>query len=84
MKLTVNGADVEVNRQRDAIGRRRRATVDAQAEWWPVVMADVAAAVARQSAALSQDVYDVILREVPQLHDDTPVLACWPRAWTAT
>ena len=78
MKLTVNGADVEVDDRRDAIGRRRRvtqATVDAQAEWWPVIMADVAAAVARQSAALSQDVYDVILREVPQLHDDKPVLA---------
>jgi hypothetical protein len=75
VKLTVNGADVEVDGRRDAIGLRRRATVDAQAEWWPVIMADVAAAVARQSAALSQDVYDVILREVPQLHDDTPVLA---------
>jgi hypothetical protein len=75
VKLTVNGADVEVDGRRDAISRRRRATVDAQAEWWPVIMADVAAAVARQSAALSQDVYDVILREVPQLHDDTPVLA---------
>ena len=51
------------------------ATVDAQAEWWPVIMADVAAAVARRSAAVSADVYDVILREVPQLHDDTPLLA---------
>jgi len=51
------------------------ATVDARAEWWPVIMADVAAAVARRSAAVSADVYDVILREVPQLHDDTPLLA---------
>jgi hypothetical protein len=75
VKLTVNGADVEVDGRPDAIGRRRRATVDAQAEWWPVIMADIAAAVACQSAAVSQDVYDVILREVPQLHDDTPVLA---------
>jgi hypothetical protein len=38
-------------------------------------MADVAAAVARRSAAVSGDVYEVILREVPQLRDDTPVLA---------
>ncbi len=78
MKPTVNGADVEVDDRRDAIGRRRRmtqATVDAQAEWWPVIMADVAAAVARRSAAVSGDVYEVILREVPQLDDDTPALA---------
>ena len=76
--LTVNGADVEVGDRFGATGRRRRltqATLDAQAEWWPVIMADVAEAVARQSAAVSQDVYDVILREVPQLRDDTPVLA---------
>jgi hypothetical protein len=76
--LTVNGAEVSGDDRRDAIGRRRRvaqATVDAQAEWWPVIMADVAAAVARRSAAVSQDVYDVILREVPELHDDKPVLA---------
>jgi hypothetical protein len=75
--LTVNGADVEVRDQFGATSRRRRATratLDAQAEWWPVIMADVAEAVARQSAALSQDVYQVILREVPQLRDDKPVL----------
>jgi PucR C-terminal helix-turn-helix domain/GGDEF-like domain len=75
VKLTVNGADAEVDGRRDAIRRRRRATFDAQAEWWPAIMADVAAAVAGQSDAVSQDVYDVILREVPQLHDDKPVLA---------
>ena len=77
MTLTVNGADVEVGDRFGATGRRRRltqATLDAQAEWWPVIMADVAEAVARQSAAVSQDVYDVILREVPQLRDDKPVL----------
>ena len=70
MTLTVNGADVEVGDRFGATGRRQRvtqATLDAQAEWWPVIMADVAEAVARQSAAVSQDVYDVILREVPQL-----------------
>jgi hypothetical protein len=75
--LTVNGADVQVGDRFGATGRRRRvtqATLDAQAEWWPVIMADVAEAVARQSAAVSQDVYDVILREVPQLRDDKPVL----------
>ena len=48
---------------------------DAQAGWWPGIMADVAAAVARRSAAVSGDVYEVILREVPQLRDDIPVLA---------
>jgi DNA-binding PucR family transcriptional regulator len=37
--------------------------------------ADVAAAVARQAAAVYGDVYDVILREIPQLNDDKPVLA---------
>jgi hypothetical protein len=51
-----------------------QATVDAQAGWWPDIMADVAAAVARRRAALSRDVYEVMLREVPQLPDDTPLL----------
>ena len=44
----------------------------------PVVaelMADVAAAVARRAAAVSEDVYRVIIREIPQLRDDKPVLA---------
>jgi DNA-binding PucR family transcriptional regulator len=39
------------------------------------LMAGVAAAVTRQSAAVSEDVYQVILREIPQLRDDKPVLA---------
>jgi len=76
--LTANGADVEADDRRDATGRRWRMTqvaTDAQAAWWPGIMADVAAAVARRSAAVSGDVYGVILREVPQLRDDTPVLA---------
>ena len=38
-------------------------------------MADVAAAVTRRAAAVSEDVYQVILREIPQLRDDKPVLA---------
>jgi len=35
----------------------------------------VAAVVGRQAAAVSEDVYEVILREIPELRDDTPVLA---------
>ena len=38
------------------------------------LMADVAAAVSRQAAAVSEDVYEVILREIPELRDDTSVL----------
>jgi DNA-binding PucR family transcriptional regulator len=39
------------------------------------LVADVAAAVARESAAVSRDVYEVILREIPQLDEDKPLLA---------
>jgi DNA-binding PucR family transcriptional regulator len=39
------------------------------------LMSDVAAAVSRRAAAVSGDVYEVILREIPQLSDDKPVLA---------
>jgi DNA-binding PucR family transcriptional regulator len=39
------------------------------------LMADVAAAVARRAAAVYDDVYQVILREIPQLRNDKPVLA---------
>jgi DNA-binding PucR family transcriptional regulator len=39
------------------------------------LMADVAAAVSRRTAAVSEDVYEVILREIPELHDDQAVLA---------
>jgi DNA-binding PucR family transcriptional regulator len=38
------------------------------------LMADVAAAVAHRGAAVSEDVYEAILREIPQLRDDKPVL----------
>jgi len=39
------------------------------------LMADVAAAVSRRAAVVSEDVYEVILREIPELHDDKAVLA---------
>jgi hypothetical protein len=39
------------------------------------LMASVAAAVGRQGAAVREDVYETILREIPQLRDDKPVLA---------
>jgi hypothetical protein len=39
------------------------------------LMASVAAAVSRRAAAVSADVYEVILREIPELHDDKAVLA---------
>ena len=37
--------------------------------------ADVAAAVARRVTEVHQDVYETIIREIPQLRDDRPVLA---------
>ena len=39
------------------------------------LLAYVAAAVSRQAAAVSDDVYEVILREIPELRDDESVLA---------
>jgi DNA-binding PucR family transcriptional regulator len=39
------------------------------------LVADVAAAVSRHIALVSEDVYEVILREIPELRDDKPVLA---------
>ena len=39
------------------------------------LMADVAAAVGRRAAAVSEDVYEMITREIPQLGDDKPLLA---------
>jgi len=39
------------------------------------LVADVAAAVSRRAAVVSQDVYEVVLREIPELRDDKPVLA---------
>jgi hypothetical protein len=39
------------------------------------LMADVAAAVSRRTAEVSENVYEVILREIPELHDDQVVLA---------
>src|SRR5207302_11278921 len=38
------------------------------------LVADVAAAVSRRAAAVSGEVYEVILREIPELRDDKSVL----------
>src|SRR5579863_7303605 len=39
------------------------------------LMGDVAAAVARRDAAVRKDVYETIVRDIPQLREDKPVLA---------
>jgi hypothetical protein len=39
------------------------------------LVADVAAAVGRRAAAVSEDVYEAIVREIPQLDEDKPLLA---------
>ena len=39
------------------------------------LMAGVAAAVGRRDAAVRKDVYETIIREIPQLRDDKPLLA---------
>jgi DNA-binding PucR family transcriptional regulator len=39
------------------------------------LVADVAAAVSRRAALVSEDVYEVILRDIPELRDDKPVLS---------
>jgi hypothetical protein len=39
------------------------------------LMASVAATVGRQVAVVSENVYEVVLREIPELHDDKAVLA---------
>ena len=38
------------------------------------LMADVSAALAQRVSALREDVYQVILREIPELNGDKPVL----------
>jgi PucR C-terminal helix-turn-helix domain/GGDEF-like domain len=38
------------------------------------LVADVAAAVSRRAVLVSEDVYEVILRDIPELRDDKPVL----------
>ena len=38
------------------------------------LVADVAATVSRRAAVVSEDVYEVVLREIPELRDDKPVL----------
>jgi len=39
------------------------------------LVADVAAAASRRAAVVSEDVYEVVLREIPELRDDKSVLA---------
>jgi hypothetical protein len=39
------------------------------------LVATVAAAVSRRVAVVSENVYEVILRDIPELHDDQAVLA---------
>jgi hypothetical protein len=39
------------------------------------LMASVAAVVSRRIAAVSADVYEVILRDIPEVHDDQAVLS---------
>ena len=41
----------------------------------PALVASVAATVSRRAAEVSADVYEVVLREIPELHDDQAVLA---------
>jgi hypothetical protein len=47
------------------------------------LMADVAAAVSRRAAEVSEDVYEVILREIPELRDDKSVLTLLASSVTA-
>jgi hypothetical protein len=42
------------------------------------LMADVSAVVARRGAAVSEDVYQAILQEIPQLRDDKRCSRCSP------
>jgi DNA-binding PucR family transcriptional regulator len=49
--------------------------VDVPAECWPGIVAEVAVAVGRRAAAVREDVYGLILREISQLRDDKPLLA---------
>ena len=48
---------------------------DVPAECWPGIMAEVAAAVGCRAATVHDDVCALILREIPQLPDDKPLLA---------
>src|SRR5579859_7932400 len=56
-------------------GKCKNPQVDIDGPAVAELMADVAAAVSRRVGAVSQDVYEVILREIPELHDDQAVLA---------
>ena len=90
MKLNVNGADVEVDDRR-ATGRATDARcrlplgmragiygtprVDMDRPAVAELVAEVAAKVAHRAAAVSEDVYKLILREIPQLDGDRPLVA---------
>src|SRR5580693_2218072 len=58
-----------------ATGVCKNPQVDIDAPAVAELMAGVAAAVSRRAAAVSEDVYEVVLREIPELRDDKPVLA---------
>jgi PucR C-terminal helix-turn-helix domain/GGDEF-like domain len=86
VKLTVTGADGDIDGlhatsppaspRRDGLGPPGPdPRTDVECSPVAELMAGVAAAVTRRSAAVSDDVYQVILREIPQLRDDKPVLA---------
>ena len=49
--------------------------VDTDGAAYVALMSDVAAAVGRRAAEVSADVYEVIVREIPELRDDKPLLA---------
>ena len=86
MKLTVNDAGREIDGlhlksptprgRRDVLGPRGR-DLRLALDRTPVagLVAGVAAAVSCRAAAVSEDVYHVILRDIPQLRDDKPTLA---------
>jgi PucR-like helix-turn-helix protein/diguanylate cyclase with GGDEF domain len=56
-------------------GMRKDLRVEADGPVLGELMAEVATAVSRRAPAVSRDVYKVIVREVPQLRDDKPLLA---------
>jgi hypothetical protein len=69
VKLNVNGTGIEVD------DRYKGPRVDMDRPAVAELVADVATAVARRAAAVSQDVYKLILREIPLLDDDKPLVA---------
>jgi DNA-binding PucR family transcriptional regulator len=66
---------VVLRAQAACAGMCKNPLVDTEGPAVAELVADVAAAVAGRVAAVSEDVYAVILREIPELRDDKPVLA---------